>query len=106
MAGPELRRRSAGSGPHHLGAVPWRRNRIRAVVPAVELVNVTVCAGAQPLSGTPRLLAIVPGLALRCRLIPDPDHGRLGNMKTERWRPYCQPAVKVAQVRTYHTTRR
>ena len=44
----------------------------------------------------------VPGLALRYRLIP--DHGRQGDVKTERWRPHCQPAGKVVQVRTYHTT--
>ena len=57
MAGPEPRCRAAGS--EH--PITW----------------------VQRLSGTLRVLAvvlwmvaIVPGLALRYRLIPDPDHGR------------------------------
>ena len=84
-------------------------------IPPVELVNVTVCARVQRFSGTPRVLAVVlcmvavvPRLSLRYRLIPDPDHGWLWDVKNERWRMHCQPSGKVAQVPSipHHTTRR
>ena len=84
-APPDGRGRASGASAVRRAPRRWRglKRACRAAVPAVELVNVTIYAGVQRLCGTLRVLAvvlwmvaIVPGLALRYRLIP--DHGRHG----------------------------